>query len=393
MAIKKYFVARPKDGFSYDRKQNKYFSWGYDIWLNGARRQGRGFATRGAAEKAAQTLKEKRQNEILGILPGSDVPYLIELFQKKLDDMSGPDRTRAKRVFKEFLQLVPKKLKVPHLKKSHIKLYVLKRQSENVSASTIRREMVPIVAALNSADEYFEALEDYRPPKIPRPKVPKLRKNITINFEDRSKLLRYLLAPRKETETQAKIAEARRRTGVFLQFCLLTVSRPGEVASLKRSDVDWHAGIVTITGTKTRFVTENPIRRLRITETMAEILKERFEKSKGDFLFTRGGKVTPRMYKVLKEACEKCNIKYGGRILDGISFNTTRHTSTTELARSNKVDTKTIGGFTGHSDETMTLYYTHTNDKQMEIASQELEEMMGKNLYGGEFLESKSENN
>lgn len=391
MAIKKFFVTKPKDGYPYDRKTGQYFSWGYDIWINRERREERGFLTKDAAEKTVNQLKEKARNARNGLSPRSNkVPYLVDLFQAKLDTLSGAERSRAKRVFNDFLTMSPPRLKVTEIRKAHLKAYELKRTADGVSKATIRRETVPIIAALNAADEFFEALEDYRPPKMPRPKVPKMRKSKTIYLEERKAILGSLLKPRTHLERREFQYEARRRTGLFLQFCLLTVSRPGEIASLKKSAVDWSANVVSIIGTKTRYLIDNPVRYIRITPTMRVILQERFEKATGDFLFVKGGKVTARMREILKTACEDHGIEYGNGF-EGITFNTARHTGATELARSNRVDTKTAGAFTGHSDQTMTLYYTHTNPQLVDIAGEVLEETMGMSLYDGEFSEVSNE--
>lgn len=393
MAIKKYYVGRPKDGYPYDRKENKYFSWGYKIYVNGSPREERGYFTREAVETVVKKLKENAKLERLGVTPPSKIPFLIELLQRKLDTMTGPDRVRAKRVFADLLKHLPKKFKVTDLKSAHLQLYIEKRLADGISASTIRRELVPVVAALNSAEIFFSELEGYRPPKIPRPKIPKTRKHKIIALAERRKILEYLLSPRFATEKWPQAYDSRRRTGLFLQMCLLTASRPGEIAALKRSQIDWPSGILQIIGTKTRFVTENPIRTLRITPTIAAILHERWDRAPGDFLFTRGGKVTGKMYRCLAAACEAVGVKYGKNVLDGVTFHTARHTATTELSRSNRLDTKNIGAFTGHSDANMTLYYTHTAPEILDIAGEILEETMGKNLSHRDFLESNSENN
>lgn len=387
MAIDKYYVSAPKPGYQYDRNAKKYFSYGYDIWLNGERKHKRGFLTKGDAEVAVKALKT-RGPQI------SRDPYLIELFQKKLDDLTGPERSRAKRVFNTFLECTgDKKIKVTGIKKAHFKTYSSKRLADGIAPATIRREFVPIASALNNAGEYFEALENYRPSKIPWPQVPRARKHKTISAEERTALLEYLLAPRSPIEHQPKMYEARRRTGVFLQFCLLTASRPGEVARLRRSDVDWNANTVAITGTKTRKTDPDPVRILLLTPTMKAILREREDKASGDYLFFKGGHITQRSYWVLKEACEAKGIPYGRKLADGITFHTARHTATTELSRSGLVDTRTVGEFTGHADESMILYYTHAHPEMMQKAADHLEQKMGFPLYRREFLESDSENN
>jgi len=387
MAIKKYFVNKPKDGYQYDRKENKYFSWGYDIWLNGERVQERGFLTRGHTEEAVKALREDAKNERHGITSRKDTPFLIELFQRKLNTMTpGPERARAKRVFKVFLSLLPDKLKVIDLKTAHMNDYKEKREADGVKHSTIKREMVPIIETLNNADQYFIELDSYRPPRKPKLSISKTRKTTTITIDARRKILGYLFTHQKDGEDR-RLPAARRRVGLFLQFCLLTVSRPGEVAAIRRSDVDMDACIILIKGTKTQNE-KHSTRELPITATMREILLERFEESPGDYLFTKFGKVTARMRQRLKEACEACGIKYGKFDPDGIIFYTARHTATSVLAHSNEVDTKTAGDFTGHSDETMTLYYTHSNAKTLGIAGDVLEREMGRKLLDGEFMES-----
>lgn len=388
MAIKKYFVTNQKDGYPYDRQQNKYFSWGFDIWLNRARVSERGFLTKEHAEAAVKALREDAKNRKHGLPGRKESPQLIELFQKKLDSLDpGPERSRAKRVFIAFLALLPEKIKVIDLKTPHLRLYKDKRTAEGVKNSTIKREMVPIIESLNNADQYFVELENYRPPKKPKLVIPKTRKTTTIDLPARVRILSYLLGPVKPKERIYQAA-ARRRVGLFLQFCLLTVSRPGEVAALKKTDVDLHAGIVKLEGTKTENK-QYSTRELLITPTMRAILIERFEIAQGEYLFTKYGKVTGRMRTRLKEACEASGVKYGKYDPDGVIFYTARHTATSVLAHSNKVDTKTAGEFTGHSDETMTLYYTHPNLQTLQIAGEVLEENMGNILLSGELLEPK----
>lgn len=395
MVVKKYYVNSPKPGYPYDRNARKYFSYGYDIWIDGAiRKEERGFLSRADAETAVKNLKNTAKLSSHGIVASSKDPYLISLFQKKLDDMSGPDRVRAKRVFEQFLRCTGRKaIRVTQVKKAHFKAYRSEREKEGVTAATIRREFVPIVAALNNAGEYFEALENFRPTKVPWPQVPRARKHKTISASEREAILEFLLAPRRPIEKWPKQYEARRRTGVFLQFCLLTASRPGEVARLVRSDIDWTANTIAIIGTKTRKTDPDPVRVLQITPTMAAILREREEKASGPYLFFKGGTVTDRSRQLLKEACEAGGIPYGRALPDGITFHTARHTATTELSRSGLVDVRTVSEITGHSDEAMVLYYTHAHPEMVQKAADHLEKKMGFPLYRREFLETESENN
>lgn len=369
--IKKYFVTKqPRDGYPFDARAKKFFSWGFDFRAGGTRYQERGFLTKLEAEDAVAHIKAQAKASAHGMVKRTRTPLLIELFQKKLDEMTGPDRVRAKRVFQTFLDLLPKQIKVIDLKTAHFKTYGDKRAAVGISAATIRRELVPILAALNNAGEYFEALENYRPPKIRRPQISKTRKSKTISGHERKQILDWLFNPNNDTGRGLM-----RRTGQFLRFCLLTSSRPGEIASLKWSDIDFLSMTVLIAGTKTKNKSTRGVRQLAISPTMEEILKQMLAENKGEFVFTRGGKVTGKMYDALKAACEASGIDYGRDKSEGITFHRSRHTAITELIHSG-VDIQTAGAIAGHSDQTMTMYYGHNDPAAIKKAMLELDDLM-----------------
>lgn len=380
--IKKYYIDSPKTGYAYDRNAKRYYSWGFDIRLDGRREQQRGFATRSDAEAAVTELRKLAREGKRGYNSAGNIPKLIELFQKKLNSMeTGHDRTRARRVYKYFLKLLPPKIRVVDVKTAHLQLYVEARTKEGVSAQTIRRELVPIVSALKSAYTFFASLDDYRHPRVPRPRVIKSRKERVISQAEQDRLFEYFFAPPKDDEIRQE-PQTRRRTGQFLLFCLLSLSRPGEIAALKRTDIDLDSGIVSITGRKSRFTSTQIVRRLKISSTMRDILEERLELADGDHLFTKAGYVTPKMCEQLKKACEYAGIKYGRIDREGISFHTARHTGITMLVQSG-MDLKTIGKLAGHSDSQMTLYYTHASADLVNQAADILERKMGRKL--GQF--------
>lgn len=388
MAVKKYYVNSKKPGYPFDRNAKKFYSWGYDIWIDRARRQERGFQTKTDAETAVTRLKQQEKMAAHGAIASSKIPALIELFQKKLDTFeSKHDRARAKRVFTYFLALLPKKILVTELRTAHLQEFVTARLA-TVSAQTVRRELVPIVSALRSAYMFYASLEDYTPPRVPRPKVVKSKKERVISETEREKLFAWFFEPQSENETSQQHS-TRRRTGQFLLFCLLTLSRPGEIAALRKTDIDLSLGRVAITGRKSRFTATQIVRRLSITRTMREILLERIPRAPGDYVFTRSGYVTPKMYDRMKEACEANGIKYSRTDPEGISFHTTRHTGITMLLQGG-LDLKTVGGLAGQSDSQMTMYYTHTSPELVKKAGEILERKIANNVRLGEPLESRA---
>ena len=105
MAIKKYYVNSPKPGYLLDRKANKYFSWGIDIWLNGTRMQERGFASKEKAANAVSPLKDGPEKS--GRRNSKGQSRIYRAISKETGSMSPADRARAKRVFTYFLALIP----------------------------------------------------------------------------------------------------------------------------------------------------------------------------------------------------------------------------------------------------------------------------------------------
>lgn len=377
MAVKKYFVNSAKPGYPYDRNAKKYFSWGYDIWIDGSRQQERGFLNKSDCEQAVENLKRSSKLGRHGITTPERIPFLIDLFQKKLNNIdSVHDRTRAKRVFEYFLGLVPQKFKVDQLRTTHLQKFVDARSQDGVSPQTIHRELVPIVAALKNAYKYFAVLDDYVPPRIPRPRVVKAKKERVIYKHEQDGLFNYFFSPPFKNEIRQE-PKTRRRTGQFLMMLLLTLSRPGELAALKKTHIDLDDCVIEITGRKSRYTATQTVRRLMITPTMRAILEERMQLTKTEYLFTRSGAVTPDMYESFKAACEANGIIYSRTDPVGISFHTARHTGITMLVQ-NGIDIKTVGQLAGQSDQGMTLYYTHPDQKLVSQAGQILEAKMGR---------------
>jgi hypothetical protein len=212
MAIKKYYVTNPREGFSHDRRTGKYYSWGFDVWLNGQRIQQRGYKTKETAEQVATELKERAKLDRFSIVPREEPPQLIELFQKKLDDLNQnkTERVRAKTIYTRFLGLLPHGLRVTELRQAHLQRYIdarrhdrVARTGELITAQTIRRELTPIIAALNSAGLWFGALETWRPPKTPKLKVSKRAKDRVISKAEQSAILSHMFRDREPDEDGA----------------------------------------------------------------------------------------------------------------------------------------------------------------------------------------------
>lgn len=395
MAIKKYYINTEKEGYIYDRNAKKYYSYGYNIWLGAVREEQRGFATKDLAMAAAANRKADYKAKQNGLPVKSDLPYLIELFQKKLDTLRpGRERTLCKRIFKYFLDLLPPGIKVIELRKAHLNDFVTARKNDiahrsgrPVTPQSAKRELVPIIATLASAGDFFPELEDWSPPKTPQVKTEKTGRERVFQSHELEKIFGYLFSPRKKGEYLSKY-RGRLRTGYFLQFCLLTLARPGEAAGLRFEHIK--ADHIEIHGTKTRYKSRRIIRQVPLSPELQELIARQIANSEGFYtthIFTKSGVVAPAMYEQMAEACSFAGVPYG----DGkneLSFHSARHTGITMLLLEG-VDLKTIGAISGQSDAKMTLYYTHTNKKAVSEAAGKLVQKMTFLKQDREYLEGK----
>jgi len=112
-----------------------------------------------------------------------------------------------------------------------------------------------------------------------------------------------------------------------------------------------------------------------------EILREFYDASKTDLVFSRSGNITPKFYRILREACERAGVPYGRGTRDGLVLHDARHTATTHLLESN-VSPKTVQEWMGWSDKAFVLYYSHATKRSREEAGQSLERLAGQKTAG-----------
>jgi integrase len=380
MAIKKFYSRREKKHWMYDAKRGQFWSWGYDIWLaDGGRKRGRrkresGFMTEADAVAAVGQIRKDEKDRAHGFIPESDIPTVAELVERRVGSIRNPrEKARSTRILGDLLSVLPP-LKVPQLKTAHLQLFVEKRLAGGIQPQSVNREMNSVVACLNAARTLFAALDQWVPPKAPRPKAPKGRRERVITHEEAERLLSYLLAPRREGERESD-SRTRRAVGLIVRFALLTGLRHGEINRLRWDHLDGERSLKVV-GTKTEMVS-NPTRYIApLTPTMLETLAERQRLSKSPFIFTRSGGTLPKFYRIIRQACEACGVTWGRDVEGGIVLHDARHTATTQLLQAG-LDLATIQSITGHSDKTMVLYYSHATPASRERAAAALEAYAG----------------
>jgi len=372
MAIKKFYSKKAKAGWRLDAGREKFWSWGFDIRLeNGKRKRESGFASRQLAENAVARIRIS-EKEGKYDLRTRTFPLVSEVLEKRLLRIeSKKERTRAAKIFERWLAMLPLKLKLNELTTAHIRFYIDARLSE-IKAVSINREITVIASAIHSAFVDFPELENWNCPKIPRPRVPRSRRERLITQDEIMKLLTELFSARRDNETEKEFAN-RRVVGQVFQMALLTGARVGEIIALRWEQIDWNARILQIVGTKTRFRIAKTVRYLELTPTIEAILHERQSiNAFGDFVFSRTGNSVTHYHKILKEAAEAVGITYGANVRGGFITHDARHTAVTRMLQAG-VDLSTVGSITGHSDSNLILHYSHATRESRKAAVSILE--------------------
>jgi len=162
---------------------------------------------------------------------------------------------------------------------------------------------------------------------------------------------------------------------------MLTAARHGEIVKLKWSDIDWERGKILIFQRKTGDYKEVPL-----IPSLAALLEER-KPAKWRFVFTKGGNIYPKFYRILREACEALEIPYGRDLEDGLILHSARHTVTTRLVEAG-LDYDTIGLITGHRAKELIAHYSHKHPGSVARAAAALEQM-SQRRDGGQKVDKK----
>lgn len=88
---------------------------------------------------------------------------------------------------------------------------------------------------------------------------------------------------------------------------------------------------------------------------------------------------TSVMYRILKKSSARTNIPYGRKTVGGLTPYDGRHTVTTRLQRSREVPLPAVRDYVGHSDATMTYYYSHSSVEEMRTVAEVLERSFQQN--------------
>lgn len=353
-------------------KRHKSKVYRLDATVNGKRFR-RFFLKKAEAEAVAYKIKHDTIAKRYGLPMMAERPLLSDLIEKRLVRIKNHDElTRATRVLNTLLSLLPQGYCVDEVTKADVQKFVDKRRRDGLKGQSINRELNTIGAMLMAADTYYAELEQWRPPRMPKQKVLDGRRERVWKANEIVLILSELYKPKMDGE-QIHAAFARYRAGRKVEFCLMNGVRHTEMNRIRPVDIDWHGRTIQIKQGKTgRVKTIGPV-----GEPTIQILKEFCQMMTGEYVFSRGGKINRRFYKILRAACERAGVPYGRNTPNGLVLHDARHTATTHLLESG-VSPKTVQEWMGWANSSYVLYYSHASKKSREKAGRALEKLIVK---------------
>jgi integrase len=387
MAITLKTFPKKKPGTRYHSDRCEWVGYKADIRVRGKRYRGGPFPTRREAENYIEQLKIQSNYKKAGLnfsSKGAADIRLKDLIEKRLADHEGSKRYElVHRVLYYLLGITGENARVIDVNYQHLKQFNEKRSREKtvgrntpVSESTIDREMTEISSLLKSAGHYFEELEDYQPPKIPRLQLVDIRRERRIADWEKEELIKYFDRPREAFESDGQYQD-RIAIGHAFEFALLTSSRRKEVVRLRKTDYQPRQDILRITRWKTiRSKRQSVSTFSPVPKRVKEILKLRAELNPdGEYFFSDKGEDSYGYLKSMKLACKKLGIPYGRFTSGGLIFHDTRHTFVSELIDSG-IDLETTRDLAGLSRD-MILRYAHTSPEQKRRAAEAIDRRNG----------------
>lgn len=372
MAVKKFYSNKAKPGWRWDAVKNQYSSWGFDIRKsNGQRKRESGFGTRQLAEAAVARIRLSEKNSKYELVEVEPSPTLIDLRNKRIEAVADHrEKVRSERVLTVLHEALARRgivnPRLIELTPGNMSCYAELRRTEGVSDATINRELRTLRASLNQAPMFFAELDNWTPPKVRYLQAPKTRRERVVNSIEGRSILFHLLKPQLSSESR-KIFHSRRRAGLLFILSAVSGARPGELVSLKETDILPDIGMLRITGKKTRYKTSKTVRYFPLLDVVKQILKEAIEIKAGDFIFSQKGTLTETYYAPIRQACERAGVAYGRKIAGGFIPYDLRHTATTLLVQSG-ADIETVSSITGQSHYSL-WHYTHASQESVARAA------------------------
>lgn len=179
--------------FQYFDKKRKAKLWRFDVTLAGKRFRHGGFARKKDAEDALAGLHLIVQRMRYQLPMEETLITLGDLQDKLAADKSTPKRLEW--IFGQFVALLGQNRAIQSLKRSDMKTFADHLQeARTLNDSSFRLYMQRVSAALNRAGDYFDHLETWKAPRLP--KLPAgIKRTRTVKKPEIAAFLRVLAEP------------------------------------------------------------------------------------------------------------------------------------------------------------------------------------------------------
>lgn len=192
---------------------------------------------------------------------------------------------------------------------------------------------------------------------IPQPDTQKFRvdkpkfENTKTEIMTDEQLKKYLKALDEEEDQDS---------AAFLRLALFTGMRRGALIGLKWADIDFKAGLITLTAEHAK---NNKTAYIAVSEEALDVLKTLTRSSEYVFPGRDGGQ-RENFRRMARRVKEKAGLPADFRPLHGL-----RHNFASRLASSGKVDMYTLQKLLTHESPEMTQRYAHLSDEAMKRAA------------------------
>lgn len=348
------------------------WTWGYDARIKGRRVKKIGFATEENAQLALAIRRVKANERRAGIVETAGrvtVKQLVDARIKQIGEKTY-SRKHACVTLRAWLAMLPDGLLVEELKRAHIAKYRDARL-EKIKPQSVNRELKDVMSCLNAASEIFPELEEWRPPKRPKLKVPKGYRKVTISPEQIRKILARLRRVREEKE-RAQAYRARLDAADGFEVALECLGRKGEVRTLEWDHIYWQAKKLQLDSKKTD---SDDI--IFISDSLLALFERRraAQKPPSRYIFPSDRNPERPISRIpihlVKRAAEECGIPWGYDKPNGIVFHTTRHTAVTALLEAG-YDLPTVQAQSRHSTQQMLMRYGHARAENRRATAETL---------------------
>jgi integrase len=303
---------------------------------------------------------------------------LVDERKKDFNVRKRNDRTSIA-ILDKFCECLGKDKPVHLITTADLRYFVqaLRFGNPDLSPVSMNNYLNKVNALLRKAGTFFPALDTWKPPRMPFEDEGAKASERVITEEEIARLFFALRAPRGFTggpkaKRREKIEEVRTRHMVadVMELSLMTGMRKTEARTLTKVRIDWEVksfgeeviyGFIQLPPTRTK--TKEP-RRIPLNWDARQLLERRCNESKCAWVFPNTGETGPIsdtvLGRLLRRIAKKAGVPYGRAFEDGFTYHTSRHTAATRMLERG-AHIKTVGRILGHTDETMTMRYAHTD--------------------------------